>query len=410
MGSQRVIRVLVVDDSAAVRTMICGVLKREPDMEVVGTAEDGRDALEQIKALNPDIVTMDVEMPRMNGIQVLQELRRKGIMRPVIVFSSLTQRGAAAALAAMAEGASDFVTKPAQAARIQDSLTVLRKELTSKIRQHAAQGPSPTRSSVSTQNAHSLRASASGSSSSFEGSSQRVPSGSRPPPKAEAADGAQERVKGRTDQVMPRTPVQPSASSAQILVVGCSTGGPDALGVFLKSLPPSFALPIAIVQHMPKTFTAILARRLDRKCSFEVIEARGEEGLVPGRVLLAQGGVHMGIRRDQDQLRVFQSDTASENSCRPAVDFLFRSAAKTCGSKTIALVMTGMGADGALGAKCVRAAGGMVLIQDEASSVIWGMPGSVAAAGVADEIVPLSRLGARVAELSMGLPASRALT
>ena len=342
----RKIRVLVVDDAVVVRRILTQVLSAEPDIEVVGAAANGRLALAQLAQLSPDVVTLDIEMPELDGLATLVELRNSFPRLPVIMFSTLTVRGAISTLDALAHGATDYVTKPADVGSAALAQARIREELVPRIR-------------------------------ALTGRSTR-------PPNQVRASRASARPRGGP-------PLR-----VDLLVIGVSTGGPNALAEILSVLPGEFPLPIVIVQHMPPMFTRFLAERLASISRIAVRE--GEDGglLEPGVAWVAPGDHHVLLRRDRDQLRLGVNQDPPVNSCRPAVDPLFRSAAEVGGNRTLALILTGMGQDGLRGAEAVHRAGGQVLAQDEASSVVWGMPGAIVAAGLADRVLPLGGIGSEL--------------
>jgi two-component system chemotaxis response regulator CheB len=328
-------RILVVDDSALVRRLVSDVLSSEPDLEVIGTAPNGRIALAKIRQSRPDAVTLDVEMPEMDGLATLQELRRAYPLLPVIMLSSLTERGAAATLDCLLLGATDYVTKPSGPSAAQ----ALKDELAAKIR-------------------------------------AVVPGASSPPPAPVRRD-------------LPA--VRDGSAVPEVVVVGASTGGPNALTELLTGLG-GIPVPILVVQHMPPLFTRMLAERLAAKTGLRVREAADGEAAQAGVVHVAPGDFHLEVAdaRTPGRLRLHQGP--AENSCRPSVDVLFRSAAKAFRSAVLGVMLTGMGQDGLRGAREVREAGGRILVQDEATSVVWGMPGAVARAGLADDVLPPSLL------------------
>jgi len=343
----RKIRVMVVDDAVVVRRIVTDVLSADPDIEVVGTAPNGRLALGKLAQLAPDLITLDIEMPEMDGLETLVELRKSHPRLPVIMFSTLTERGASATLEALARGASDYVTKPANVGSVTLAKERIRDELIPRIRALSGRVAMLPRPAV------------------------------RAAPKPASA----------TAPSRPALPLR-----VDVLVIGVSTGGPNALAELIPGLPEDFPLPIAIVQHMPPVFTRFLADRLSATSKLRVRE--GEEGgvLEPGVVWVAPGNYHMILRRDADRVRVSLNQASPENSCRPAVDPLFRSAVDLYGNRTLGLILTGMGQDGLIGSGAIRRAGGQVLAQDEASSVVWGMPGAVVGAGLADQVLPLDRI------------------
>jgi two-component system chemotaxis response regulator CheB len=338
------IDVLVVDDSVVIRRMVATVLDNDPDIKVVGTAANGRIALERIEQLHLDIIILDVEMPVMDGLATLRALRPRYPALPVVMFSTSTERGAMATLDALAAGATDYVTKPSQAGSVDASIERVRLELIPKIK--GLVGATRARSTPVV-----------------------VPS---PVPAARPV---------RQDRV-------------DIIAVGCSTGGPDALASIVAALPADLSVPVVVVQHMPPLFTRLFADRLDRGCPLTVREAVDGELLEAGRIVVAPGDQHLTVVRQGSEFRVRLSQEPPENYCRPAVDVLFRSVAAAYGGNALACVLTGMGRDGASGAEHIRAAGGRIIVQDEASSVVWGMPGAIVAAGLANDILPLDQIAA----------------
>ena len=351
------IRVLVVDDAVVIRRIVSDVLGEDPEIEIVGTAANGRIALQKITQVNPDILTLDVEMPEMDGLQTLRELRKTHPRLPVIMFSTLTERGATTTIDALTYGASDYVTKPANVGSVGMAQQRLRDELIPKIKALC------------------------------------------PPPVAAAP------VREGLPQPRPVANVmRPAVQTATIDVVaiGVSTGGPNALACVIPRLPTGLPVPIVLVQHMPPMFTRLLAERLNSQSALEVLEARGGEELTPGRVYIAPGDYHLVVHRKGTRIVTALNQEPPENSCRPAVDVLFRSVCEAYGGRTLALIMTGMGQDGLRGCEDVRRCGGSVIVQDEASSVVWGMPGFVARAGLADAVVPLQDLAVEVSRRVIG--------
>ncbi|TFV67862.1 UNVERIFIED_ORG: chemotaxis response regulator protein-glutamate methylesterase [Bacillus sp. AZ43] len=362
------IRVMVVDDSVVVRKIVTDVLSADPDIDVVGTAVNGKVAVAKLEQLKPDLVTMDIEMPEMNGIEAVRAIRGSRNRVPIIMFSTLTERGASATLDALSAGANDYVTKPANVGSVSQSMESVREQLIPKIK--ALLGRQPT--------AAPARAAA------------PVP----PPPPAR-----------------PRT--EPGKKPA-VLVIGSSTGGPEALAKVLPQLPATLPVPVLLVQHMPPVFTRQFAQRLDRLCALRVVEASDGTPLTPGTVHLAPGDHHLvvrgGGRNGRTGLTTGLNQGPPENFCRPAVDPLFRSAAAAFDGAVLAVVLTGMGADGRNGAGEVRAAGGTVLVQDQNTSVVWGMPGAVSQAGYADEVLPLDRIPEAITRHLAGVAARPAST
>jgi two-component system chemotaxis response regulator CheB len=352
------IRALVVDDSVVVRRLVSEALGAEPGIEVAGIAADGKIGLAKVDQLNPDIVILDVEMPVMDGLTTLVEIRRRRPRLPVIMFSTLTQRGAAITLDALALGASDYVTKP-QAGNPERSIHLIREELVPRIRALAGEAPAPV---------------------------ERRPATAVSTPV----------------QTKPRQGPPPRVD---IVAIGVSTGGPNALAALIPALPAKLPVPVVIVQHMPPMFTKILAERLNATSALHVVEAADGDVIAPGGVWVAPGGHHMVVERSQLGARIRTNLEPPENSCRPSVEPLFRSVAAAYGERVLATVLTGMGNDGLRGAEQIRRLGGQVLAQDETTSVVWGMPGFIAKAGLADAVLPLPAMaGAILERIAVGRP------
>jgi two-component system chemotaxis response regulator CheB len=365
------IRVLVVDDSVVIRRLVADALAADTEVEVVGVAANGKIALQRIPQVNPDVVTLDVEMPEMDGLETLKQLRRKYPRLPVIMFSTLTQRGAEATLDALALGASDYVTKPANVGGVTLAVQRVRDELLPKIKALVA---SPSKSSKPS-----------------------APVGARAitKPSLLSPKLAQSLSTIGSNPIGSDTLAGSTIGSnpIDIIALGVSTGGPNALAEIMPALAAELPVPIVIVQHMPPMFTRLLAERLDAQCAVAVSEAVEGSLLRPGHVLIAPGDRHMRVVRRGAAACVALDQDPHENSCRPAVDPLFRSVAEIYGSAALAVVLTGMGHDGQRGCEHIRALGGRVFIQDEATSVVWGMPGAAAQTGLAEKILPLADIG-----------------
>jgi two-component system chemotaxis response regulator CheB len=351
------IRVLVVDDSVAARRVLTHTLSSDPDLEVVGSAPNGRIALAKIPLLNPDLVTLDIEMPEMDGEQTLAAVRKVYPRLPVIIFSVLTNHSAAATFQVVALGATDFVAKDVNQSNAAATMHRIRDELIPKIKMYCSAGEGGV----------------------SPASARFVPL----KPKVGQAGAGITRVYSRAD----------------ILTIGVSTGGPNALAEILATFPFDFPIPVLIVQHMPPIFTKLLAERLDGKSQVRVAEGSSDQRLEPGRVWIAPGDFHMSVERRDGVVRTQIHQAPPENSCRPSVDVLFRSVAEVYGPRVLAVVLTGMGQDGLRGCERIHQAGGQIIVQDEASSVIWGMPGIVASAGLADQVLPLNSLGIEIVRL-----------
>lgn len=339
------IRVLVVDDSVVMRRLVTHALESDALIEVVGAAANGAIALARIPQLNPDVVTLDIEMPEMDGLEALLQMRQRYPDLRVVMLSTLTEKGAAITLDALERGADDYVTKASSQSSLEQSLQRLRADLLPRIRQffmlpatHLAAAQSP--------------------------------------------------------QAVSASPwlKQAGQCAPGVVGIGVSTGGPSALAQILPLLPADFPLPILLVQHMPPLFTRLLAERLQNLCALEVHEARDGELIQPGKILVAPGDVHMKAARGSSGFCVRLDQGAPLNSCRPSVDALFSSLAEIYGGAVLAVILTGMGQDGLRGAEMLKARGARLLAQDEASSVVWGMPGAVAAAGLADQVLPLEQI------------------
>jgi two-component system, chemotaxis family, protein-glutamate methylesterase/glutaminase len=368
--AERRLRVLIVDDAVVMRRMITEVLSRDPGLEVIGTAANGRLALQKIAQTQPDVITLDVEMPEMDGVATVREIRKQWPRLPVIMFSTLTQRGAAVTLDALAAGATDYVTKPANVGSITEGMQRLEHDLVPKIKLHCLQtapaAPAPI-----------------------------APAGTRPTSPSAAAPGAGGII------LPPRTPLRAAAPSAgqriDVVAIGSSTGGPNALADLFPQIPGGFEVPILVVQHMPPVFTKMLAERLGRGSKLRFHEGENGMPVQAGHVYIAPGGHHMEVVREDKLVKIRLQDGPPENSCRPAVDVLFRSVAQVYGSHTLAVILTGMGSDGLKGCTTLRERGAPVFAQDQATSVVWGMPGYVSQAGLAEKILPLPQIAPEIA-------------
>jgi len=373
----RTLRILAADDSAVMRGIMRNLFATHaenrsselPLMELCGVARDGVECLEAVNQLRPDVLVLDLEMPRLNGLDVLERLQRESPGLPVIMCSSHTEHGARSTLEALGRGASDYVMKPSAQRNFAEALQSLSMQLLPKI------------------------------AALSKGEAKR---------EQEVGDRTQKSFRGSSWEA------RRSSASVEVIVIGLSTGGPSALENLLPKLSRDFAVPILIVQHMPKLFTGALAERLDKCCDLRVEEAYDDAVIRPGVVWLAPGDSHMEVapRRTilgdpaglrSSRIRLHQREPL--NHCRPSVDYLFHSAARVYGAGALCLMMTGMGSDGLEGARAIHQRGGTVLAQDEATSAVWGMPGRVSEAGIANVTLPLWALAG---ELEQRVNAGRA--
>jgi two-component system chemotaxis response regulator CheB len=342
----RRIRILVVDDSVVARRVISDILSEELDFEVVGTAPNGRLALKKIERLEPDLVTLDIDMPELDGIETLTAIRQTHPPTRVIMVSNHTQRGASITVEALFLGASDYVTKAAKSSSRESARAYLSQQLVPKVR-----------------------------ALTFPTTTTRV----KAPAKAPVFT-AQRKI----------------SPAVKVVVIGASTGGPNALTAVLEALPADFPVPVLIVQHLPKNFTKFFAQRLDAACALTIREATDSTRIAPGAVWIAPGDLHLEAHSTARGIVLATNDGPLVNSCRPAADVLFHTAATCFGAATLAVVLTGMGQDGLDGCRRIREVGGQVIVQDKATSVVWGMPGQVTEAGLAEAVLPISDVGAEV--------------
>ncbi|MBI3477908.1 MAG: chemotaxis-specific protein-glutamate methyltransferase CheB [Acidobacteria bacterium] len=334
------IRTFIVDDSVLTREIVIEVLASDPEIEIVGTASSGEEALPLIERLRPQLVTLDLALPGMNGLVTLAEIHKLRPALPVIVFSAFAEPPMRVRPNSRDRGITEFIAKPNQRGSRQIVREEFRRQLIPRIKSLCA--------------------------------ASRLPADSSP--------------KG--------SPVSHKFTSRpiDIVAIGASTGGPEALAALLTRLPEDFPVPIVIVQHMPVNFTRLLAERLALLTSLPVMEGKPGQRIDPGEVWIAPGDYHMTVVRQDGSAVLAMNHDPTEQGCRPSVNVLFRSLAKTYGPRVLAIVLTGMGADGTSGAKAVQDAGGEIIVQDRATSVIWGMPGRIVAAGLAPCICPIDRM------------------
>lgn len=399
------IRVLVVDDSVVVRRLVTDVLSEDPMIEVVGTASNGKLGVAKVDQLKPDLVTLDIEMPEMNGLEALREIRKKHPRLPIVMFSTLTQSGAAATLDALAFGASDYVTKPSNVGSITQGMQAIREELIPKVRALCA------RSLGRSTGGGAPSAGATGRPSIASQVAARSTTPSTPPSTARPASriGATPAPNSTSPLLSSLTatsanPVSappravPRSGRIDLVMIGSSTGGPNALATVWAQLPRDFPVPIIITQHMPPMFTTLFSERLTKLGTVPVAEASDGMVLKPGHAFLAPGDHHLVLDSHAPGGRIRITKDAPVNSCRPAVDPMFRSAVKVFGGNVLAVILTGMGADGLEGCRVARDAGGHIVTQDEQTSVVWGMPGHVTQAGLADAVLPLDRIANEIVQ------------
>lgn len=344
-GMMEKIRVLLVDDSLLIRRALRECFRADPEIEVVGVAETGLRALEQIQALNPDVVTLDIEMPEMDGLETLRTLRAKGVDLPVIIFSKHTSHGATITMEALELGASDVVAKPAAHGGKGSPCEIVKRQLRSRIR---ALGRKSRR--------------------------LPIPRPHQPP-----------------EDVQPTRMFVADRPLAAV-AISVSTGGPSALIEIVTQLSPELTIPIFITQHMPPVFTRYLAERLSAKGPLKALEAEDGMSVEPGRIYVAPGDFHMQVNLVDDRAVLALSQAPHENSCRPSADVMLRSLAHVYGHELLSIVMTGMGQDGRNGCEYVKGLGGVIVAQDEASSLVWGMPRAVVTANLHDAVVPLDSI------------------
>lgn len=365
---KRPYRILLADDSVTVRRLLSETLSRDPQLEVCWAARDGREAAEQFVTLKPDVVLLDVEMPVMDGIEATAAIRQVDPRVPIVMFSSLASAGVNATLDALQHGATDYVTKPTRVGHLQSAIRHIEQELIPKLKHWG------------------------------EWHHNRYNAKSAIKPAAPNRSGRVLRRASLTADSAAGAPVR-GPSRIDLVAIGASTGGPNALAEVLSVLPKQFPASILITQHMPPLFTTLLADRLNQVCPLTVREAVDGAEVLPGEVWLAPGDRHLVVERDGTSVRLRLDPCPPEDSCRSAVDVMFRSIASVYLNRTLAVVLTGMGTDGIVGCRHLREQGSRVLVQDQASSVVWGMPRAVVEAGLAERILPLNELGSEINRL-----------
>jgi two-component system chemotaxis response regulator CheB len=353
------IRILVVDDSAVFRQSVSSVLSADPELYVVGTAPNGKIAMTKVEQLNPDVVTLDIEMPEMDGLEALKLIKQRYPNIGVIMFSIHTERGASQTIDALSLGAFDFVTKPTGMGSYAASMNRIKEELIPIIKEY--------RKKIDKDSAKFV---------------------SRPP------------VQPTIVKPIYKVP-RPFAIKIKrnAIAIGVSTGGPNALAEIIPKFPGTIGVPVFIVQHMPPIFTKQLADRLNSKSQLTVVEARDNESIKPNYVYIAPGNYHMEVKVRNEEKIISLNQGPLENSCRPAADVLFRSIAKVYGRNSIGVILTGMGKDGFLGSEMMKQNGSHIIAQDQETCVVWGMPKFVVEAGISDEIVPLQSVTETIIEV-----------
>ena len=384
-------RVMVVDDSAIIRGFLCRYLSEDPNIDVVTTANNGLVALKQLDMHDIEVVVLDIEMPEMDGLTALPKMMNKQPDLQVVMASTLTRKNAEVSLRSLQMGAVDYVPKPETARSVNANID-FRRELVEKVKAWASR----RRTKLNRNDAQS------GKPVDIPGFTKparpTAPAGfvsaSRPKPTVvHAKSFVTPTVEVKQNTAATHSLRRGSARRAEVLLVGSSTGGPQALMKFFAGFPKRPEVPVLITQHMPATFTAILADHLQQATGWDSCEAKDGMKVEAGNLYVAPGGKHMEIRKEDGILCVRLTDDPPENFCRPAVDPLFRSAATIFGERILAVILTGMGHDGLKGAREITKKGATLLAQDEASSVVWGMPGAVATAGLCTEILPITELG-----------------
>jgi len=381
VAADKPIRVMVVDDAVVARSLVTRWVEAEPDMTVAASLRTGRQAVDQVEASDPDVVVLDVEMPELDGISALPLLLKKKRDLVVIMASAVTRRGAEVSLRALSLGAADYIPKPVTTRETTTS-SEFRRELIDKIRILGRRGRWLPRHTAPT----------------------LVPAEPREIHRRTATAFPQrDNVLSKPEQL--GYTLRPFSSAIpRVLLIGSSTGGPQALSVLIEKLPAAIdRAPLLITQHMPPTFTTVLAEHLSRIGGRGTHEAEDGQPVLAGGIYVAPGGKHMRVARDRNGIRIVIGDDAPINFCRPSVDPLFSSAAQVWGASALAVVLTGMGSDGTKGAGDIVAAGGSVIAQDEASSVVWGMPRSVTQAGLCSAVLGLDEIAPKIIRLFSGV-------
>ena len=394
-------RVMVVDDSAIIRGFLCRYLSEDPNIDVVTTANNGLVALRQLDQHDIEAIVLDIEMPEMDGMTALPKMLEKQPDLQVVMASTLTRKNAEVSLRALQMGAVDYVPKPETARSVNANID-FRRELVEKVKAWA--GRRRKKLGHDQPEITDVGPKAAGQPAFARPNRPQAATGfvsaSRPRPSTTTASSRPVQVSVEKTSALygdkPITLRKGSLRAPKVLLVGSSTGGPQALMKFFAGFKKAPNVPIFITQHMPATFTAILATHLQQSTGWTAQE--GKQGMVPqpGQIYIAPGGKHMELAEEDGQLKIKLTDDPPENFCRPAVDPLFRSASKIFGERILAVILTGMGHDGLKGGREITKEGATLLAQDEATSVVWGMPGAVATAGLCTEVLPIDEIGPAV--------------
>jgi len=369
MNASEKMKILVVDDTILYRKIVSEILSELPNVEIVGTASNGKTAITRIASLQPDLITLDIDMPSMDGIEVLEEINRLDYNVGVIMLSSLTYEGSEMTVKALELGAFDFIPKP-ELDSMDENKQYIRQRFAPMLRSFGDR--------------REIKKILSGQTS-YTATTARKPAediitspASKPPVPLDIPRGKRKKP-------------------ADIVVIGISTGGPKALAMVVPEIPADINVPILIVQHMPPLFTQSLAKSLDSKSALRVKEAQNEDTLTPNTIFIAPGGKQMKVDRKENGAKILRiCDDPPENSCKPSVDYLFRSVAEHYGEKATGIIMTGMGSDGSLGIETMKARGAFIIAQNEASCTVFGMPKKPIESGLVDLIAPLENIAAEI--------------
>ncbi len=382
------IKVLLIDDSIAMRNLLRSVLFSDKELQVCGVAGNGQEGLDRIDKLKPDVVILDIEMPVMSGLEALPEIRKRWPTLPVIMFSSLTEKGARETFEALTLGANDCLCKPTGSENVVDTLASIGRELIPKIKALYGQSEASSRGSGAGMRRSSIR----GNRPAPAAKKLRSAKPQEVPVQLKDSDSATSRARTSTPMAA-RTHGERSMKStwdgADIVAISASTGGPNALLKVLQALPASFNIPIVVTQHIPANFAKKLVDRFGRECPLTAVEVDRPLPLVPGKMYFPTGDHHLLIQRKRAAIIALPSQGEPENFCRPAADPMLRSVVDVYGGRVLSVVLTGMGCDATQGSLLVSQRGGQVIAQDEATSVVWGMPGSIVKAGGANKVLPL---------------------